>query len=240
MNALSARERLIVALDMADAARARELVDRIGDAAGVYKIGLTLAAAGGLDLARELKRAGRGVFLDLKFYDIPAQVESAVRACADWGVDFLTVHARPRVLEAAARGAAGTQACILGVTVLTAFDQKDLAEAGIVTPIAQLVLKRAAQAMDAGAGGVVASPLEAAAIAARAAADFEIVTPGVRPAGADHGDQKRVARPAEAIEAGATRLVVGRPITSAADPRAAAEAVAAEIAEAAARPSQKS
>lgn len=223
MNGLTPRDRLILALDAPDHDAARRLAEATQSSVGVFKIGLTLIAAGGLALAAPLKKMGR-VFLDFKLFDIPAQVEGAARACAALGADFLTVHAQAKVVEAAVRGATGTDLKILGVTVLTAFDQTDLDSDGHAEPIAELVARRARRAMDAGAHGLVASPLEAAAIRALAPPEFEIITPGVRPKGSSMDDQKRIATPDDALRAGARRIVVGRPITAADDPvRAAAE-----------------
>lgn len=223
MIELTPRDRLILALDAPEHEAAKRLAEATQSSVGVFKIGLTLIAGGGLTLAASLKRLGQ-VFLDFKLYDIPAQVEGAAKACADMGADFLTVHAQAKVVEAAVRGAAGSDLKILGVTVLTAFDQSDLDRDGHAHSVADLVAIRARSAIDAGAHGLVASPLEAAAIRAIAPTDFEIVTPGVRPTGASMDDQKRIATPDAALRAGASRLVVGRPITAADDPtRAAAD-----------------
>ncbi len=223
--------RLIVALDVPDADRARALVETLGDAVGFYKVGLGMLAGGGLDLARELKAAGRRVFLDLKLFDIGATVEAAVRGLAGLGTDFLTVHGDPQVVAAAASGRGDAPLRILAVTVLTSLDRADL-DAMLIAPgdLAALTVERARRALDAGADGVIASPHEAAAIRALPEAQGRlIVTPGVRPAGAAAGDQKRVATPAEAIRAGADHIVVGRPVWSAPDPAAAARAVLAEL-----------
>jgi orotidine-5'-phosphate decarboxylase len=237
MNAATPRERLIVALDVPDVAVADALVGRLGDAASFYKIGLELVMTGGLDLARRLKRQGRGVFLDMKLLDIPNTVERAVANAANVGVDFLTIHGIDRKTMAAAVKGRGTSSLrILGVTVLTSLSAEDVAEQGVceVSP-GELVLRRAALARDAGLDGVVASGQEAKAVRAIAPAPFLIVTPGIRPSGADAGDQARVTTPAAAIRDGATYIVVGRPITAAADPRAAALAITADIAAAAAQ-----
>jgi orotidine-5'-phosphate decarboxylase len=228
------RDRLFVALDVADAAAARALVSRLGEDVRCYKVGLELLFGGGIALAEELKRAGKTLFLDMKLLDIPATVEKAVRNISRLGVDFLTIHGTDRkTLEAAARGREGSGLRLLAVTVLTSLDARDLAEQGIagLSP-RDLVLRRAALAVAAGFDGVIASGEEAAAVRAAVPARFEIVTPGIRPAGAAAGDQARVMAPAAAIRAGATRLVVGRPITAAADPLAAARAIAGEIASA--------
>jgi orotidine-5'-phosphate decarboxylase len=224
-------DRLIVALDLPDAAAARALVERLEGTVGFYKVGLGLLAGGGLDLARELKRAGKRVFLDLKLFDIGATVEAAVRGIAGLGVDFLTVHGDPQVVAAAVRGRGDAPLRVLAVTILTSLDRGDLDDMLIVPgDLAGLTVERARRALAAGVDGVVASPREAAAIRALPGARGRlIVTPGVRPAGADRGDQKRVATPAEAIRAGADHIVVGRPITAAPDPAAAARAVLAGI-----------
>ncbi len=225
-------DRLIVALDVPDALSGLKLAETLGDAVGFYKIGLGMLTGGGLALARELKdEHGKRVFLDMKFFDIPATVEAAVRGIAGFGLDFLTVHGDPHVVRAAREGAAGTGLKILGVTVLTALDRADL-DAALIAPgaLPDLVVERARRAFAAGADGVIASPQEAAAIRALPeAAGRLIVTPGIRPAGAAAGDQKRIATPAAAIAAGADHIVVGRPIWQAPDPRAAAEAVLAEL-----------
>ena len=226
--------RLICALDTPTAAEARALVERIEDAVGFYKVGLQLFASDGMGLARELKAEGRKVFLDWKLHDIGATVEKAAAALAGAGCDFLTVHARPQVMAAAARGVAGSELKVLGVTVLTSLDAGDLiADDHSLSP-ALLVEHRVRQALDSGIDGVVASPHEAARVREIAIAagrpDFLIVTPGVRPVGASMDDQARAATPERALGDGATHLVVGRPITAAADPRAAALAIAESIA----------
>lgn len=226
-----ADDRLIIALDLPDAAGNRDLVARLGDAGSFYKIGLGLLADGGLELARELKGAGRRVFLDLKLYDIGATVEAAARGLAGLGTDFLTVHGDPPVVAAAVRGRGEAPLRILAVTVLTSLDRADL-DAMLVAPgdLAALTVERARRAFAAGADGVIASPQEAAAIRALPEARGRlIVTPGVRPAGAAAGDQKRTATPSEAIRAGADHIVIGRPIHAAADPAAAARAILATL-----------
>lgn len=227
----SADDRLIIALDLPGADRARELVARLGGSVGFYKIGLGMMAGGGLDLARELKASGRRVFLDMKLYDIGATVEAAVHGLSSLGVDFLTVHGDPQVVEAAARGRGQSELRILAVTVLTSLDRDDL-DRMMLAPgdVASVTVERARRALEAGADGVIASPHEAAGIRALpGAAGRLIVTPGVRPAGGDPGDQKRIASPADAIRAGADHIVVGRPIWAAPDPVAAARAVLAEL-----------
>ncbi|MDA1321436.1 MAG: orotidine-5'-phosphate decarboxylase, partial [Proteobacteria bacterium] len=204
------------------------------DAVSFYKIGLQLFAAGGMDLARELKADGRKVFLDWKLHDIGATVEKAAAVLANAGCDLLTVHARPQVMAAAARGAAGSDLKILGVTVLTSLTDEDLKADDHSLSAAELVEQRVRQALEAGIHGVVSSPHEASRAREIAAAagreDFLIVTPGVRPAGAAMDDQARAATPASALQSGATHLVIGRPITAVADPRAATQAITQEIA----------
>lgn len=226
--------RLIVGLDLPSVEAARAMIDRIGDGVSFYKIGLTLLARpGGVAFAHELRAQGKQVFQDWKLHDIGAQVEGAARAVAEGGCDLLTVHAQPQVMTAAVKGAGGTGTKILAVTVLTSLSDADLKDIGYGATAAELVAKRVAQALDSGVDGVVSSPLEAAAArqAAKAAGrpDFLIVTPGVRPAGADKGDQQRVATPAEALTAGASHLVVARPVTAEPDPAAAAARIAAEM-----------
>ncbi|MEF3367151.1 orotidine-5'-phosphate decarboxylase [Methylocystis sp. 9N] len=227
------RDRLIVALDVESVAEARALIATLGDAVTFYKIGMELAyAPGGFDLARELKAAGKRIFLDLKLHDIGVTVERATRQIAKLGVDFLTVHAFPQTMAAARLGAEASGLKLLAVTVLTSYDDADLKEAGYGLGVADLVQRRAEQARAAKIDGLILSPLELAAIRPIVGPDMLLVTPGVRPAGADKGDQKRVMTPGEAIAAGADHLVVGRPVARAADPRAAAEAIVAEIASA--------
>ncbi|PRY93575.1 orotidine-5'-phosphate decarboxylase [Hasllibacter halocynthiae] len=225
-------DRLIVALDLPDAFSGLAMVERIGPAASFYKVGLGMLTGGGLALAGELKEAGHRVFLDMKLFDIGATVEAAVRGLVRWEPDLLTVHGDPHVVRAALEGRGDAPTRILAVTVLTSLDRADLDE-GMTVPGSpgEIAVERARRALRAGADGVVSSPEEAAAIRALPEADGRlIVTPGVRPAGAMPGDQKRVATPAQAISAGADHVVVGRPIRDAADPRAAAEAIQGEIA----------
>jgi orotidine-5'-phosphate decarboxylase len=225
-----ARDRLIVALDVPSAEAARRLVDQLGDSVGVHKIGLELLFSGGFALASELAARGGRVFVDAKLLDIEATVERATAAVASTGAEFLTVHALDRkTLDAAVRGRGDSHLKLLGVTVLTNLDAADLVQQGTDIPPAELVLHRAMLAKEAGFDGVVASGQEAAAIREAAGRDLIIVTPGIRPKGSAAGDQARVATPASAIAAGADYLVVGRPITAADDPRAAALAIAAEI-----------
>jgi orotidine-5'-phosphate decarboxylase len=226
-------DRLIVALDVPNALAGLELAERLGDAASFYKIGLGMLTGGGLALANELKQEhGKRIFLDMKFFDIGATVEAAVKGIAQYDLDFLTVHGDPHVVRAAKQGAAGSGLKILAVTILTSLDRADL-DAGLIVPgdMTEIVTTRAARALEAGADGVIASPREAALIRALPeAAGRLIVTPGVRPAGSDAGDQKRIETPATAIANGADHIVVGRPIWKAADPRAAALAIQAELA----------
>jgi orotidine-5'-phosphate decarboxylase len=226
-------DRLIVALDVPNALEGLQLAARLGDAVSFYKIGLGMLTTGGLALARELKDDhGKRIFLDMKLFDIGATVENAVRGLAAFDLDFLTVHGDPHVIRAAREGATGSAMKILGVTILTSLDRGDL-DAGMMKPgdMRDMVVERAERAFEAGADGVIASPQEAALIRALpAATDRLIVTPGVRPAGAALGDQKRVATPAQAIIDGADHVVVGRPVWQAPDPRAAAEAIIEEIA----------
>ncbi|AWM88111.1 orotidine-5'-phosphate decarboxylase [Microvirga sp. 17 mud 1-3] len=233
-SAKDMRDRLIIGLDVPSVEEARALVDRIGDAGTFYKIGYQLAYAGGFELARELIDQGKKVFLDLKLHDIGNTVEAGVRSVARLGATLLTVHAYPQTMRAAVAGKAGSSLKILAVTVLTSYDDSDLVEAGYApVPAAELVARRAAQARDIGVDGIVCAAPEAERVRAILGSDRLIVTPGIRPAGAEAGDQKRVVTPADAIRAGATHLVVARPIVKAADPRAAAEAILAEITQAA-------
>jgi orotidine-5'-phosphate decarboxylase len=226
------RERLIIALDVTSVAEARALVQQIGEAGVFYKIGYQLGFAGGLAFTEELIHAGKEVFLDLKLHDIGNTVEQGVRSVARSGASLLTVHAYPQTMRAAVQGKAGSALKILAVTVLTSYDDTDLAQAGFAFGAAELVSRRAAQARDLEVDGVVCAPTEAARVRDLIGPDRLIVTPGVRPSGTGPDDQKRVLAPADAIRAGATHLVVGRAITAAADPRQAAEAILAEIARA--------
>lgn len=229
---MTADDRLIVALDVPNVVQGLELAARIGDAAGFYKIGLGMLTGGGLALANELKQEqGKRIFLDMKLFDIGATVEAAVRGFARYDLDFLTVHGDPQVVRAAMQGSAGSNLRILAVTILTSLDRADL-DANMIRAgdLAEITLERAARALEAGAHGVIASPHEAALIRALPQAKGRlIVTPGVRPAGAEAGDQKRIATPAQAIRDGADHIVVGRPVWQAEDPRAAALAIAAEL-----------
>jgi orotidine-5'-phosphate decarboxylase len=225
-----ARDRLIVALDVPSVDAARPLIDALGDSVGIYKIGLELLFSGGFALAGELASRGARVFVDAKLLDIEATVERATAAVARTGAEFLTVHATDRkTLNAAARGRGDSRLKLLGVTVLTNLTPADLVQQGSDIPPAELVLHRALLAKEAGFDGVVASGQEAAAIREAAGPDFLIVTPGIRPKGSAAGDQARIVTPADAIASGADYLVVGRPITAADNPRAAALAIAREI-----------
>jgi len=232
MPAPTADNRLIVALDVPNALDGLALAERLGDAVSFYKIGLGMLTGGGLALANELKAEhGKRIFLDMKLFDIGATVENAVRGLAQFDLDFLTVHGDPHVVRAAKEGAAGKDLKILAVTILTSLDRADLDD-GLIKPgdMTEIVLERAERAFGAGADGVIASPQEAALIRALPSAKGRlIVTPGVRPTGADRGDQKRIATPAQAIADGADHIVVGRPIWRAPDPREAAQAVLADL-----------
>ena len=227
-----ADDRLIVAMDVANAIDGLKMAEQLGDAVSFYKIGLGMLTGGGLALANELKAEfGKRIFLDMKLFDIGATVEHAVRGLAQFDLDFLTVHGDPHVVHAAKEGSAGKELKILAVTILTSLDRTDLDGALIKSGlIADLVVERAGKAFDAGADGVIASPQEAALIRALPEAKGKlIVTPGVRPLGAALGDQKRVATPAQAVANGADHVVVGRPIWKAPSPRAAALAILAEL-----------
>lgn len=228
MTGAPVRDRLIVALDVDSVEAARALVGQLGDAVSFYKIGMELAYGGGFDLARDLKNAGKRVFIDLKLHDIGATVERATRQITKMGMDFLTIHAFPQTMTAA-RAGAGDSLRLLAVTVMTSYDDADLQEAGYACSVAELVARRAKQAQMAGIDGLILSPQELGPIRALVGAKMLLVTPGVRPLGADIGDQKRIMPPAQAIAASADHIVVGRPVTRAADPRAAAEAIVAEI-----------
>ena len=227
----NADPRLILALDLPTRADAEAMVERLGDSVSFYKVGLQLMAAGGMEMAADLKARGRQVFLDWKLHDIGATVEKAAAAIAAREAgDLLTVHAEPQVLAAAVKGVKGSGLKVLGVTVLTSLSGQDLGEMGYGLGVEALVERRIRQVVDAGADGVVASPHEAALARRIGGEGFLVVTPGVRPAGAAMDDQARAATPASALRFGATHLVIGRPITAASDPRAAAAAIKAEMA----------
>jgi orotidine-5'-phosphate decarboxylase len=227
-----ARDRLIVALDVPNAAEAQRIVTALGESVSTYKVGKQLFTAAGPAIVRELIGSGRRIFLDLKFHDIPSTVAAAVRAASELGVSMLTVHASggSKMLKAAVEAAAAAKypPLVLAVTVLTSFDDSDLQEIGVAAQTQEQALRLASLAHKAGCGGVVASAREAQAIRRALGADLRIVTPGVRPAGGAMDDQARVATPAEAIAAGADYIVVGRPITGAKDPAAAARAILEE------------
>ncbi|HZP25313.1 MAG TPA: orotidine-5'-phosphate decarboxylase [Terriglobales bacterium] len=230
---MPARDRLIVALDVPGAAQARQVVQSLGDTVTTYKVGKQLFVAAGPEFVRELVAQGRKVFLDLKFHDIPNTVAAAVRSAAELGVSMMTVHASggSKMLKAAAEAAAQApgKPLVLAVTVLTSFAEADLQEIGVSGNVLSQVLRMGALARTAGCGGLVASALEARELRRELGEGFAIVTPGVRPAGADVGDQARVITPGEAIRAGATHLVVGRPILAASDPANAARQILAEM-----------
>ncbi len=225
-------DRLIVALDVPNVLDGLALAEKLGDSVGFYKIGLGMLTGGGLALANELKADhGKKIFMDMKFFDIGATVEAAVRGMAQFDLDLLTVHGDPHVVNAARQGAAGSNMKIMAVTILTSLDRDDL-DASMIKDgaITDLVHERAGRALEAGADGVIASPQEAALIRALPEAEGKlIVTPGVRPVGAALGDQKRVATPAQAIADGVDHIVVGRPVWQSDDPRAAALAINAEM-----------
>lgn len=227
---MTPNDRLIVALDLPDIAAARAMVAQLGDAGTFYKIGYELAFVGGLGLAQELIGAGKQVFIDLKLHDIPNTIEKGVGQIAGMGARFLTVHAYPQTMKAAAKGAAGSSLTVLGVSVMTSMDDADLAEAGYAKGVAEMVPLRARQAVAAGIGGLVCSASDLAAVRAAVGQSLVLVTPGIRPAGDAVGDQKRVMTPGEALRAGADHLVIGRPITAAADPKAALARILDEIA----------
>lgn len=220
---------LIVGLDVPSVRDAEKLVEELGDAVSFYKIGHQLVFAGGLDFAKSLIAARKKVFLDMKLLDIDNTIAKGVENVAKMGVSMLTLHAYPKAMRAAVEAAKGSDLCLLGVTVLTSMDEADLKEAGYADTPETLVLKRAQQAREAGMGGIVASAAEAAAIRAAIGPDMAVVTPGIRPAGAEKGDQKRVMTPADALKAGASHLVVARPIIGAQDRKASALAILEEM-----------
>ncbi len=227
---IAPRDRVIVPLDLPNVAAAEAMVARLGDSVTFYKIGYQLAYAGGLPLVGKLVDQGKKVFLDLKLHDIGNTVARGVESVAKLGATFLTVHAYPQTMKAAVEGRGGSGLKLLAVTVLTSYDDGDLHAAGYRLNVSDLVQARAQQAQVLGLDGIVCSPEESAALRKIVGHQMNLVTPGIRPAGSEVGDQKRIMTPARAIAAGADYLVVGRPITGAADPKAAAEAVHAEIA----------
>jgi orotidine-5'-phosphate decarboxylase len=230
-TSMAPRERLIVALDVSSVEEAQAMVTRLGDAVSFYKIGYQLAFAGGIGFAHTLTDAGKQVFVDLKLHDIANTVAQGVKSVARLGATFLTVHAYPQTMKAAVDAREGGLR-ILAVTVLTSHDDADLAEAGYDISVSELVARRAVQARDIGVDGLVCSGEEVAKLRATVGTKLALVTPGIRPAGSDPGEQKRIATPAAAISAGSDYLVVGRPIIAAADPKAAAQAIVAEISQA--------
>ena len=231
-SVIAPRDRLIVALDLPGVAPAEAMIARLGDAVTFYKIGYQLAYAGGLPLVGRLADAGKKVFIDLKLHDIGNTVARGVESIAKSGATFLTVHAYPQTMKAAVEARAGSGLKILAVTVLTSYDDADLQAAGYRLGVSDLVEARARQAQMLGVDGLVCSPEEAAALHKIVGHQMVLVTPGIRPAGAASGDQKRIMTPARAIAAGSDYLVVGRPVIEATDPKAAAEAIQAEIAQA--------
>src|ERR1700688_4595277 len=229
---IAPRDRLIVALDLPGVALAEAMIARLGDSVTFYKIGYQLAYAGGLPLIRQLADSGKKVFVDLKLHDIGNTVARGVESLAALGATFLTVHAYPQTMKAAVEARAGSGLKILAVTVLTSYDDADLHAAGYRLSVSELVEARARQAQALGVDGLVCSPEEAAALRQIVGRSMSLVTPGIRPAGTASGDQKRIMTPARAIAAGAEYLVVGRPVVEAADPKAAADSIQAEIAQA--------
>jgi orotidine-5'-phosphate decarboxylase len=226
---LDAHERLIVALDLPSVEAAEKMVARLGETVAFYKIGYQLAFAGGLPFAAGLIAAGKQVFLDLKLHDIGHTVEMGVKSVAQMGATFLTVHGYPQTMKAAVQGKAGSTLRILAVTVLTSYDDADLAAAGYELDVAELAAARASQARDTGVDGLVCSAEEATNLRKLIGPGMVLVTPGIRPLGSAGGDQKRIMSPSRAIRSGADYLVVGRPVIEAADPKAAAEAMIFEI-----------
>ncbi|KQY40691.1 MULTISPECIES: orotidine-5'-phosphate decarboxylase [Rhizobium/Agrobacterium group] len=225
----TARDRLIVGLDIATVGEAEAIVKTLGDDVLFYKIGYQLAFAGGLEFARDLTADGKKIFLDMKLLDIDNTVAKGVENIAKMGMSMLTLHAYPKAMKAAVEAAQGSGLCLLGVTVLTSMDEQDVIDAGYHYDPRTLVLRRAAQARDAGMGGIVCSAEESTAVRDIVGPDMAIVTPGIRPAGSEAGDQKRVMTPYDALKAGSSHLVVARPIVKAADPKAAARAILNEM-----------
>ena len=232
LSGIAPKDRLIVALDLPGVEPAEAMIKRLGDSVTFYKIGYQLGFAGGLSLVRKLTDAGKKVFIDVKLHDIGNTVARGVESLSSLGATFLTVHAYPQTMQAAveARGNSGLK--ILAVTVLTSYNEADVEAAGYRHTVADLVAARARQAKALGVDGIVCSPEEVAALRAIVGDQMSLVTPGIRPAGSSSGDQKRIMTPARAIAAGADYLVVGRPVTEAADPKAAADSIQAEIAQA--------
>jgi len=234
MNAIATQaegmqERLIVGLDVPTVAEAEKVVRELGDTVSFYKIGYQLAFAGGLDFARDLAAEGKKVFLDMKLLDIDNTVAKGVENIVRMGMTMLTLHAYPETMRAAVEAAKGSGLCLLAVTVLTSMDEQDVIDAGYEYDPRTLVLRRAEQALHAGMGGIVCSASEAEAVRRIVGPDMAVVTPGIRPAGADKGDQKRVVTPVQAIRNGSSHLVVGRPIIGAVDRLGAARAIVEEM-----------
>jgi orotidine-5'-phosphate decarboxylase len=230
--AVAPKDRLIVSLDVPAIAPAEAMIERLGDSVTFYKIGYQLVYAGGLPLAQKLRAAGKKVFIDVKLHDIGNTVRSGVESLSSLGATFMTVHAYPQTMQSAVEGRGNSGLKILAVTVLTSYDQADMEAAGYKHAIADLVAIRARQAMAIGVDGLVCSPEEVTVVRAIVGDQMALVTPGIRPAGSAVGDQKRIMTPSRAIAAGADYLVVGRPVMEAADPKAAADAIQAEIARA--------
>ncbi|SDI82552.1 orotidine-5'-phosphate decarboxylase [Mesorhizobium muleiense] len=228
-RASTMQDRLIVGLDVPTLKDAETVVRELDGVVSFYKIGYQLAFAGGLDFARELASGGTRIFLDMKLLDIDNTVAKGVEAIARMGMTMLTLHAYPKTMKAAVAAARGSDLCLLGVTVLTSMDEQDVIDAGYEHDPHTLVLRRSEQALHAGMGGIVCSAEEAEAVRRIVGPNMAVVTPGIRPKGSDHGDQKRVVTPAQAIRNGSSHLVVGRPIVSAADRRAVAEAILDEM-----------
>ncbi|SCW38013.1 orotidine-5'-phosphate decarboxylase [Rhizobium mongolense subsp. loessense] len=226
---MNARERLIVGLDVPTLGEAEQIVSTLGDDILFFKIGYQLVFAGGLEFARDLAQSGKKIFLDMKLLDIDNTVASGVENIVKMGMSMLTLHAYPKAMKAAVEAAKGSDLCLLGVTVLTSMDEQDLIAAGYEYDPHTLVLRRAEQALLAGMGGVVCSAEESAAVRKIVGPGMAIVTPGIRPAGSEKGDQKRVMTPADALKAGSSHLVVARPIVKAPDPKEAARAILAEM-----------
>jgi orotidine-5'-phosphate decarboxylase len=226
---MNARERLIVGLDVPTLGEAEKIVSTLGDDILYYKIGYQLVFAGGLEFARELAQSGKKIFLDMKLLDIDNTIASGVENIVKMGMSMLTLHAYPKAMKAAVEAAKGSDLCLLGVTVLTSMDEQDLTAAGYEYDPHTLVLRRAEQALAAGMGGIVCSAEESSAVRKIVGPSMAIVTPGIRPAGSDKGDQKRVMTPADALKAGSSHLVVARPIVKAPDPKDAARAILAEM-----------
>jgi orotidine-5'-phosphate decarboxylase len=230
---MSPRERLIVALDVSSSAQAQKIITSLGDSVQTYKVGMQLYTAEGPQVVRDLVATGKRVFLDLKYHDIPNTVAAAVREAAQLGVSMLTVHASggTKMLRAAAEAARDKSSAVqlLAVTVLTSMDEHDLSATGVQGQVVDQVVRLASMALEAGCAGMVSSAQEVRTLRAKLSGDFLAVTPGVRPAGSAHGDQARVVTPAEAVTSGATHIVVGRPITAAADPASEAEKILREM-----------